>query len=127
MNKARAILALALLIPVSPLGAETGSLRIHVVDTASSVLPGAQVTLLGPKDKLIRTLSTDKEGVLVWENPPLGESRFRVSVPGFYSQELSITFHSADYEQKLEVILQPNNTDYYDVGPPKRKWWQIFR
>jgi uncharacterized surface anchored protein len=97
------------------------------MDPTGQMLPGAQVTLLGAKDKPIRTLTTDKAGALVWEDPPLGDSRFRVSMPGFYFQVRTVTVHSDDYEEKLEVTLQPNVTDYYQVGPIKRHWWQIFR
>lgn len=91
------------------------------------MLPGAQVTLLGSKDKPILPLTADQASVLVWENLPCGKSRFRVGMPGFYSQVLMATVHSGNYEEKVEVTLQPNNTDYYQVVPAKRRWWQIFR
>jgi hypothetical protein len=47
-------------------------------------------------------------------------------MPGFYFQVRTVTVHSDDYEEKLEVTLQPNITDYYQVGPAKHHWWQIF-
>jgi hypothetical protein len=111
------VLVSALLVCISPLWAQTGPLRIRVVDPAPNVLPGAQITLLGPKDVPIRTLSTDKDGVLVWENLPLGNSRLRMN--GFYPQEVRVTIQSADYEQKLEVILQQNITDYIQLRSPQ--------
>jgi hypothetical protein len=72
---------------------------MRVTDPVGDVLPGAQVTLLGAKDKPIRTLTTDKAGLLVWEDPPLGDSRFRVSMPGFYFQVRTVRVHSDDYEE----------------------------
>jgi len=117
----------ALLLAAPTLWAQTVPARIHVTDPTGWMLPGAEATLLGAKDKPIRTLTADKAGVLIWEDLPWGTSRFRVSKPGFYSQMLKVTVLSDDYEEKVEVTLQPNNTDYYEVGPAKRKWWQIFR
>ena len=89
----------ATLLGILPLAAQAGPLRIRVVDPAPNVLPGAQITLLGAKDTPIRTLSTDKDGVLVWENLPVGDFRFRVRMNGFYPQEVRVTIHSDDYEQ----------------------------
>ena len=122
-----AVLVGALLLAIAPLWARSVPICIHVADPVGDALPGAQVTLLGAKGKPIRTLTTDKAGLLVWEDPPLGDSRFRVSANGFYFQVLKVTVHSDDYEEKVDVTLQPNITDYYQLGPVKRRWWQIFR
>jgi hypothetical protein len=122
----RAVLVGTLLLAAAPLWARSVPICMRVTDPVGGVLPGAEVTLLGAKGKPIRTLATDKAGLLVWEDPPLGDSRFRVSMPGFYFQVRTVTVHSDDYEEKLEVTLQPNITDYYQVGPAKHHWWQIF-
>lgn len=126
MNRG-AVLVGALLAVIPPLWARSVPICIHVTDPTGQRLPGAQVTLLGANGKPIRTLTTDKAGVLVWEDAPLGDSHFRVSMTGFYFQVRTVTVHSDRYEEKLEVTLQPNITDYYQVGPIKRNWWQIFR
>jgi len=120
----RAALVGGLLLALSPLKAQSVAVRIQVKDPTGWMLPGAQVTLLGAKDKPIRTLTADNTGVLVWEDLPSGDSRFRVGMPGFISQVLKVTVHSDDYEEKVDVTLQIPVCNYLSdllPQPSKRK------
>ena len=121
--------------------AQSGSVRIRVTDLAKSVIPGADVSLLEANDQPIRTLSSNDSGESVWTGLPLGESRFRVSEPGFTSRMVAVTIHGAE-EQNVEVrlavdlgqaicILVVPQAATQDNGsqqpkPTKHHWWQTF-
>jgi hypothetical protein len=125
----RAVLIGGLLSVVSPVWGQSVPVRIQVSDPSGWMLPGAQVTLLGAKDRPVRTQTADKAGLLVWEDLPSGTSRFSVGMPGFITQMLEVTVHSDDYEEKVDVTLQIPACNYLSdllPQPAKRHWWKIF-
>jgi Carboxypeptidase regulatory-like domain len=120
----RAILVGALLAAVARLWAQTGRVRIRVTDTTGAVVPMAQVSLLGADNQPMRTFSSNDAGETAWQDLPLGDSRFQVSMRGFNSQRLTVTVRDSNentVEAKLEVVSLPG------ILRAKRKWWQIFR
>jgi hypothetical protein len=143
----RAILVGVLLAVFTPLWAQTGRVRIRVIDPRGLVVPAATVSLLGTFDQPIRTEVANDAGESVWTDLPLGESHLRVIVPGFKSRLLTVTVMEGE-EQMLDARLELGcmecvpefNPDYMPYSdslglipePPqprlaKRKWWQIFR
>ena len=84
----------------------------------------AQVSLLGADNQPMRTPSSNDAGETAWQDLPLGDSRFQVSMRGFNSQRLTVTVRDSNentVEAKLEVVSLPG------ILRAKRKWWQIFR
>ena len=101
----RAILVGALLTAVTPLWAQTGRVRIRVIDPLGSVVPMATVSLLGTFDQPIGTEVANDAGESVWTDLPLGFSRLRVIVPGFKSRLLTVTVTKGE-EQLLDARLE---------------------
>ncbi len=143
----RAILVGALLTVVTPLWAQTGRVRIRVIDILGSAIPMATVSLLGADDQPTRTEVANDAGESVWPDLPLGFSRLRVTVRGFNPRLLTVTVTKGEEqmldarlevgclecEHKVDPYLMPYS-DSLDLTPEppqprlaKRKWWQIFR
>lgn len=145
----RAILIGAFFTAISPLMAQSGRVRIRVTDGTGGVIPRAQVTLLGPDDKPLRTEQTNEMGEIVWTGLPFGESKINATSTGFVTRRLIVTVRNSD-EVKVDAQLQIGSMGFpgefiplYPSGPlvaspdppseaakpprPKRHWWQIFR
>jgi hypothetical protein len=142
----RVILFGALLTAISPLMAQTGRLRILVIDVTGAVIPTvSEASLLGADGKPIRTLHANTEGEIVWTDLSMGDCRFVVSAPGFRARQLLATIRNGD-EAIIEVILEvpPVGVVVSVEGPapkppphtvappateskrPKRRRWLIF-
>jgi hypothetical protein len=118
---------MGLLVCVSSLWAQTGSVHFRVVDATTSIVPGAEISLLGPKDQPIRTLVADAKGELLRADLALGSTRFRVRTRGFLDQRLNLIIHDGP-EQELVATLQAPPCYYtVSVQASKRRRWQIFR
>jgi hypothetical protein len=105
----RAVLVGALLTAISPLIAQTGRIRIVIVDPNKAVIPGAEVALLGKDDKPVRTQRSDGTGVSRWSELPMGDVKFRVTSYGFNAKPIVVTIKNAD-ELSVEVTLEPGGT-----------------
>ena len=127
----RAVLVGALLAAVSPLLAKTGRLRIRLIDELGSVIAGAEVSLLGARDKPKQTTLTNGIGEAVWSELPMGNCRFSLEAPGFARKVLTATLRN-DEELKIETTLVVAATlgDVIFVGKQpakKRRSRSIFR
>lgn len=100
----RAILIGAFLTAISPLMAQSGRVRIRVTDVTGGVIPRAQIALLGPDDKPLRTEQADEMGELVWTDLPFGESSISVTSVGFATRRLIVTVRNAE-EMKVDAKL----------------------
>ncbi len=143
----RAILIGAFFTAISPLLAQSGRVRIRVIDPAGHAIPRAQVSLLGPEDKPQRTEQADEVGELVWAALPFGESKISVTSPGFATSRLVLIVRNSielNVDVQLQVggvgggaLIEPDQSPlvaYLDPPPevakpprPNRHWWQIFR
>jgi Carboxypeptidase regulatory-like domain len=140
-----AVQAVILMLFVSPVWTQTGRVLIRVTDPSGSVIPAADVSLLGANNQPIRTVAADNAGESVWTDLNLGDSRFRVSEPGFISRVLTVATSNGekqDIEARLELdakamlciltfppipIVQTMNPDSTQPKSAKHRWWQIFR
>jgi hypothetical protein len=124
----RAVLAGALLTAISPLMAQSGRVRIRVTDPAGAVIPGAEVSLLGPDDKPTRTEQSNEEGEVIFTDLSIGDSRLVVKRLGFRDLALTATVRNSEevrVDAKLEVAVMG---EFLRIVPPrpKRHWWHIF-
>jgi uncharacterized surface anchored protein len=86
--------------------AQTGRVRIVVVDPLKALIPQATIELLDKEGKLVRNQRTDERGASLWLNLPIGDSRFRVLSPGFNAKPIVVTITNSD-ELRVEVTLEP--------------------
>jgi Carboxypeptidase regulatory-like domain len=124
----RAVLVGALLTAISPLIAQSGRVRIRVIEAIGAVVPGAEASLLGPDDKPTRTEQSNEEGEVIFTDLPIGDSRLMVNRQGFRSLTLTVTVQNSEevrVDAKLEVAVM---REFVQVLPqrPKRRWWHIF-
>lgn len=98
------ILVGALLTAISPLMAQSGRVRIRVIDASGAVISRADVSLLGVDGNPQRRLQTDDIGEVVITDLPMGNSRVRISSPGFDTQPLTVTVRDSD-ELKVDAKL----------------------
>jgi len=130
----------AFLTAIYPLMAQSGRVLIRVTDLTGNVIPRAQVALLRPDDKPLRTEQADDMGDIVWTDLPIGESRISVASRGFATRRLVVTVRNSDgmkVDAQLEVgrgVMVYTSVAHSDspseVGKPprpKRHWWQILR
>jgi len=97
----RAVLMGALLTAISPLMAQSGRVRVRVMDAAGAVIPGAEVLLSG-----VLVGRADQRGEIVLMGLPIGESQLTVTRSGFKNLPLVITIRNADelnVDAKMEV------------------------
>jgi hypothetical protein len=126
------VLVGALLTAISPLMAQSGRVRIRVTDATGSVVPNAEVSLLGADEKATRTARTDAVGEAVFMDLPLGDCRFTVAVPGFQTRRLTANIRNGD-EVQLAAILELGLLGEVVVveavvvpKPAKRRSWLIL-
>ncbi len=81
--------------------AQTGRVRIWVMDATGASVPGA-VGWLGTEDKLKKT--ANEAGEIVFTNLPFGDCRFTIAMPGFKNRELTVTIRNGD-EVNVEAVL----------------------
>ncbi len=89
---------------ISPLMAQSGRVRIRVIDASGAVIPRAEVSLLGVDGNPQRTLQADEMGEVVITDLPMGNSRVRISALGFDTQPLTVTVRNSD-ELKVDAKL----------------------
>lgn len=101
-------------------GTQTGSISGTVVDQEGNVLPGATVTLSGPRVMGTKTYLTSETGVFRFPALlPGGEYEVRVEMPGFKTTslkelvvnvgkttEIRITLEVATIEEELTVVAE---------------------
>jgi hypothetical protein len=85
--------------------AQTGSVRLRVLDPSGAVVITARASLLGPDGKAVRTVQVNKVGELVLTDLPSGDSQFLVSAIGFKDRRLTISVRNGD-EVKLDTALE---------------------
>jgi hypothetical protein len=95
-----------MLTVISPLMAQTGRVRIVVLDPSRALIPKASVELLDKDSNPVRTQLADESGVSRWSELPMGDSKFRVVVPGFKMKPLVVTIKNGD-EVVVEAMLEP--------------------
>jgi hypothetical protein len=90
---------------LTPLMAQTGSIRFRVNDPTGVALDTAKATLLGPNESSIRTEKANKQFDIVFAGLPLGEHHFLLSDEGFLPRRLTVNVPNGD-EARIEVTLQ---------------------
>ena len=123
----RAILIGTFFTAISPLMAQSGRVRIRVIDATGAVIPLAFISLLGKGAHATRIVYANEDGEVYFTNLPMGDSRFIVARPGFKILPLTVTVRNTD-----EVEVQAQLEVAFFTGEivtlrPKRHWWQIFR
>lgn len=106
--------------------AQTGRVRIRVTDVTGAIIPRAQVALLGPDDKPLRSEQADEMGEFVWTDLPFGESKMSVTSTGFETRRLIVTVRNSD-EVKIDAQLRVGTMGDAVTVRIRRHWWQIFR
>lgn len=101
----RGLLVGALLTAISPLMAQTGRVRIRVIDANGAMVVTAEASLLGSDKKPKRTVRANEVGEIAWTDLPLGNCQFTVMAPGFKARSLPVTLRNGD-EVKIEVSLE---------------------
>jgi hypothetical protein len=123
----RAVLAGALLTAISPLMAQSGRVRIRVTDGAGAVVPGAEVSLLGPDNQPTRTEKTNGAGEIVFQDLPVGDARFTIVEQGFQIRRLTVTIRNGD-EVKIETTLDVGLVGEFVTVKRRSRWrWLILR
>ena len=123
----RAMLVGAFLTALSPLMAQSASVRVRVVDPLKLMMPEAEVSLLGPDKEPIRTEETTN-GEVVLMGLPVGNNRLRIKSPGWQTRFLTVTLRNRR-EVKVEVGLQiPVIGETVEVKekPRKRNGWLLY-
>jgi hypothetical protein len=95
----------ALLTTISPLMAQSGRVRIRVIDPTGAVLRNAEASVLGKDEKSILAGRTNKDGEIVLAGLPIGNSRITVTCQGFKNLRLIVTIQNAD-EIEVEAKLK---------------------
>jgi hypothetical protein len=113
----RTVLVGALLTAISPLMAQSGRIRIRVIDQTGVVVSGALVALLGADGKPRRIVATNEIGEASFMNLPLGAHRFTASSFGYRTRRLAVTAYS-DKEMKIETILEVATMGYFAIVRP---------
>jgi hypothetical protein len=85
--------------------AQTGRVRIRVLDPTGAVVITARASLIGADGKAVRTVQVNKVGELVLTDLPSGDSQFLVSAIGFKDRRLTISVRNGD-EVKLDTALE---------------------
>jgi hypothetical protein len=118
------VLMLALILPgafpATSFAQAIGSIRGTVVDSATALVPGAQVTVTSATTGVTRTATTNQTGIFVFPDMPIGEYELRISKPGFRPEErkgltlltgqvidLQLPLTAGGAEQTVEVV--PNS------------------
>ncbi len=98
--------------------AQSGRVRVIVRDTARATIARAEVTLIGPDDKPIRTQVSDEQGVSRWADLPMGEIRLRANMPPYFkARQVTATIKNGD-EVPVEIVLDVSETMVPPVGDP---------
>ena len=85
--------------------AQSGRVRIRVVDTKGAVIATAEASLLGAGGKPLRTAQVNGDGDIVFAGLPVVDCYFSVVAPGFNGKALTVTVHNSD-EVKIAAALE---------------------
>ena len=97
--------ALALLVPVTVLGQQTGSLTVRVVDPGGAIVANATVKLSNLETGEKRNLTTDDEGTVRVSNLRPGTYTVEITAPGFKTMTASAVVGPARTEE-LRLTLE---------------------
>jgi hypothetical protein len=81
----RAVLVGALLTAFAPLMAQTGRIRVRVMDPTDTPVAKARVSILNARGDAIQTAVADGAGEVVFSDLPMGDCRIMAESPGFAS------------------------------------------
>ena len=102
--------------------AQTGRVRIRVVDAAGAPLATAQAGLLGSDGRPMRTMQANGSGEIVFAELPMGDNRFEVFATGFRMHPLTVTVRNSD-EMIAITTLDVGLVGEF-VGLARiRSWW----
>lgn len=122
----RAVVAGALLTTISPLLAQTGRLRVTVVDLTGAAVGQAEVALVGANGTE-RMAKADEAGVAVFADLPLGDCQVRVSRPGFVLWRGNATVGGAEARVDARLAVGKIDTGVWVTTEPRRKWYRLWR
>jgi hypothetical protein len=69
---------------ISPLWAQTGTVRVRVTASDGSINRAATVSPMNSWDRVVGVRSTDRAGEILWRYLPLGDSYVYAQATGFY-------------------------------------------
>jgi hypothetical protein len=95
----------AMLLTGSPVGAQTGTVRVRVTDPTGAKVPRAIISVRGSHENIIRQEETDESGEIVLTGLPVGECVISVIKGGFLTVRRKVIIESAE-EERVEVRLQ---------------------
>jgi len=101
----RAVLVGALLTAVSPLFAQTGRIRIRVIDATDAPIKDARVSIVDDRGGTIQSASTDDNGFASLIDLPIGDCRIRVDCPGFGTWQKTVVVTNGDEIRVVAVML----------------------
>jgi hypothetical protein len=116
----------AFLTAISPLMAQSGRVRIRVIDQTGAGLPTAEGSLLGPDSKPVRTVQANEKGEIVFMDLPTGDNRFAVYAMGFRTRHLTVTIQN-DHEALIGTTLEVGSVGEFVTVKRRPWWWLIFR
>ena len=110
----RAVLIGAMLTAISPLMAQSGRLRIRVMDERGGLIPNAEVSLLGKDQMPVLTKRANDGGEVVFTELPIGDSRVSVNVSGFNTLLLTVTVRGVE-QATVDARLRVGTTGSVQV------------
>ena len=120
-------LATLLLGAASFVAAQTGSVRIQVVNFRGERIGAAAVSLLGANEKLLRTTVTDIHGEAVLPDLPAGANKFLITATHFHPAILTLrvegfaeTFRMAELQLGEPII---DEVPIEALNPADRAEW----
>lgn len=123
-RRPQSILVGAILLATAPLLAQSGRVRIHVMDTASRAIPNAEASLFGNDGGSIPVGRANEDGEIVLAGIPAGDAKIRVTYNGF--RPLLLTVHIPNttelkLDARLEVGVWANTSDI----KKHKRWWSF--
>lgn len=106
--------------------AQSGRVRIRVIDATGAVIPGAEASRLGSDEKPILSGRANEYGEIMLSDLPIGDLRFIVASPGFKNLPLVISIRNAE-EVNLDARLEVGAVVMGIFLRKTRKRWWIFR
>lgn len=100
----RAVLVGAALTVISPLMAQSGQVRIRVMDLRGAAIPSAEASILGNDGNPALTGRANQLGEIVLTGLPIGDSKVRVTCAGFMTLPRIVTIRNSD-EVKVDARL----------------------
>jgi hypothetical protein len=119
----RAVLIGVALTAISPLMAQSGRVRIRVIDSTGAVVPlHPEAALIDKDGNAILSARANEAGEIVLTRLPIGDSRIRVTCAGFTHLTLIVTIRNGD-ELKVDAPLQLGTTGTaIEVERPPAIW-----